>query len=64
MWNDLAHQQVWKNDLKKARGEGYKLMVMSAVHSYLLCRLLPESRKNFDTCEDKPNLLRQLKVFV
>lgn len=61
MWNDLAHQQVWKNDLKKARGEGYKLMVMSAVHSYLLCQILPDSRKNFDTCEDKPNLLRQLK---
>lgn len=61
MWNDLAHQQVWKNDLKKARGNGYKLMVLSAVHSYLLCSLLPDSRKDFDTCEDKPNLLRQIK---
>jgi microsomal dipeptidase-like Zn-dependent dipeptidase len=61
MWNDLAHQQVWKNDLKKARAQGYKLMIMSAVHSYLLCRILPDSRKDFDTCEDKPNLLRQLK---
>lgn len=61
LWNDLAHQQVWKNDLKEARAKGYKLMIMSAVHSYLLCSILPDSRKDFDTCEDKPNLLRQLK---
>ena len=61
LWNDLAHQQVWKKDLKEARGKGYQLMVMSAVHSYLLCTILPDSRKDFDSCEDKPNLLRQLK---
>lgn len=36
-------------------------MIMSAVHSYLLCKILPDSRKDFDNCEDKPNLLRQLK---
>ena len=61
VWNDLAHQQVWGKDLKKAHEGGLNLMVLSAVHSYLLCKVLPDSRKDFDTCEDKPNLLRQLK---
>jgi microsomal dipeptidase-like Zn-dependent dipeptidase len=60
MWNDLAHQQVWQKDLKEAHQNGLKLMVLTAVHSYTLCRLLPESRKDFHTCEDAPNLLRQL----
>lgn len=61
-WKDLAHQQVWIEDLKKAHEGGLSLMVMSAVHSYILCKVLPDSRKDFDTCEDKDNLLRQLKA--
>jgi microsomal dipeptidase-like Zn-dependent dipeptidase len=59
-WNDLAHQQVWANDLKSAHKKGLNLIILSAVHSYVLCKMLPDSRKNFHTCEDKPNLLRQL----
>lgn len=61
-WNDLAHQQVWLNDLKKAHESGLKLMVMSSVHSYVLCKLLPDSRKDFNTCEDFPNHKRQLEA--
>lgn len=61
-WNDLAHQQVWLNDLKKAHADGLKLMVMSSVHSFVLCKILPDSRKDFDTCEDFPNHMRQLKA--
>ena len=61
-WNDLAHQQVWLNDLKKAKESGLKLMVMSSVHSYVLCRILPDSRKDFDTCEDFDNHKRQLET--
>jgi len=60
-WNDLSHQQVWKSHLKKAHENGLSLMVLSAVHSYVLCKILPNSRKDFNTCEDKPNLLRQLQ---
>lgn len=60
-WNDLAHQQVWFGHLKQAHKDGLSLMVLSAVHSYILCRLLPDSRKDFDTCEDRPNIVRQLK---
>ena len=37
-------------------------MVMSAVHSYVLCKVLPKSRQDFDSCEDKDNLLRQLNA--
>ncbi len=39
-WNNLAHQQVWQEDLKRAHENGLSLMILSAVHSYVLCRLL------------------------
>jgi microsomal dipeptidase-like Zn-dependent dipeptidase len=61
-WNDLAHQQVWKGHLNEAHARGLKLMVLSAVHSYVLCRILPDSRKDITTCEDRPNVLRQLRA--
>lgn len=60
-WNDLAHQQVWGEDLKKAKESGLSLMVMSSVHSYTLCQILPDSRKRFESCEDQGNHLRQLQ---
>ncbi len=60
-WNDLAHQQVWYQDLKKAHENGLSLMVMSSVHSFVLCKILPDSRRRFDSCEDMDNHLRQLK---
>lgn len=60
-WNDLAHQQVWFKDLKKAKESGLSLMIMSSVHSYVLCRVLPSSRKRFESCEDEDNHVRQLK---
>jgi microsomal dipeptidase-like Zn-dependent dipeptidase len=61
-WNNLAHQQVWQEDLKLAHQNGLSLMILSAVHSYVLCRILPESRKNFESCEDRDNITRQLKA--
>lgn len=61
-WNDLAHQQVWKGHLKKAHEDGLSLVIISAVHSYLLCNILPDSRKKFEDCEDRPNIVRQLQA--
>lgn len=60
-WNDLAHQQVWFKDLETAHKNGLSLMIMSSVHSYVLCKIMPDSRKNFKSCEDEDNHLRQLK---
>jgi microsomal dipeptidase-like Zn-dependent dipeptidase len=61
-WNNLAHQQVWQKDLKQAHADGLSLMILSAVHSYVLCRVLPDSRKTLPTCEDRPNIVRQLQA--
>lgn len=61
-WNDLAHQQVWFEDLKEAHEGGVKLMIMSAVHSYVLCKVLPSTSDEFNNCEDRANHVRQLKA--
>jgi microsomal dipeptidase-like Zn-dependent dipeptidase len=59
-WNNLSHQQMWQGHLKMAHEQGLSLMIMSAVHSYVLCKILPDSRKSYGTCEDRPNIVRQL----
>jgi microsomal dipeptidase-like Zn-dependent dipeptidase len=60
VWNDLAHQQVWKEVLKKAHHDGLSLIVISLVHNDFLCSILPDFRKNFSSCDDMKNIDRQL----
>jgi len=62
LWNDLAHQQVWGGHLKAAHEKGLNLMILSNVHNFVLCSVLPSSRKDFDSCDDKKNMLRSLKA--